>query len=88
MGLSERERELVALGAALGSNCVPCMVFHVGAAKKAGIADEEITEAVELADKVRKVPADQVLRTAYAHLGKAPAESPARPESTSSDCGC
>ena len=84
--LSEKERELVALGAALGSNCIPCIVNHVAIAKKIGIADEQITEAVELADKVRRVPAEQVLRTAYAHIGET-----ARPEganSAASDCGC
>jgi 4-carboxymuconolactone decarboxylase len=51
--LSEKEKEFVALGAALASNCIPCIVYHVGAAKKIGIADEEIREAVELADTVR-----------------------------------
>ena len=33
--LSLRDRELVALGAALASNCVPCIEFHVPAARKA-----------------------------------------------------
>jgi AhpD family alkylhydroperoxidase len=86
--LSEKEKELVALGAALGSNCVPCIVFHVGVAKKVGIADEEITEAVELADRVRKMPAEQVLRTAYAQIGKTPEPSAERCKPTTPGCGC
>jgi len=86
-GLSEKERELVALGAALGSNCIPCIVNHVAVAKKIGIADEQITEAVELADKVRRVPAEQVLRTAYAHIGGT-TRPPERANPTTSDCGC
>lgn len=83
--LTAKERELVALGAALGSNCVPCVVFHVGAARKAGLEDEAIAEAVALADRVRKTPAEQVLRTAYARIGIDPEASPGEPKRR---CGC
>jgi AhpD family alkylhydroperoxidase len=86
--LSEKERELVALGAALGSNCIPCIVYHVGVAKKAGIADEALEEAIALADKVRKVPAEQVLKSAYAQIGRRPEASPGRAEHAKPDCGC
>ncbi|MEN9728404.1 MAG: hypothetical protein RL434_2770, partial [Pseudomonadota bacterium] len=37
--LTLRERELVALGAALAANCVPCIEFHVPAARKAGLTE-------------------------------------------------
>lgn len=83
-GLSEKEKELVALGAALGSNCIPCIVYHIGVAKKLGCTDEEIKEALELADKIRQVPADQVLKSAIALLREKPDKSaPCAP-----DCGC
>lgn len=62
--LSLRDRELVALGAALASNCLPCIEFHVPAARKAGLSDAEIGEALALADKIRQVPATKVLDTA------------------------
>ena len=62
--LNARERELVAIGAALASNCVPCIEFHIHAARKAGLSDEEIAEAVEFADKIKRVPADKVLEAA------------------------
>lgn len=62
--LTPRERELVALGAALGSNCVPCIEFHIPASRKAGLTNVQILEAIRLADKVRKVPARKVLDTA------------------------
>jgi 4-carboxymuconolactone decarboxylase len=62
--LTTRERELVALGAALGSNCVPCIEYHIPEARKAGLTDGQIREAIELADKVRQVPAKKVLSTA------------------------
>jgi 4-carboxymuconolactone decarboxylase len=68
--LTDRERELVALGAAMGSNCVPCMEHHIPAARKAGLSDAQIVEAVRLADKVRQVPARKVLDVSLAMLGE------------------
>lgn len=62
--LSPRERETAAIGAALGSNCIPCIEYHIAAAKKAGLTDQEIGEAIRLADKVRQVPAHKVLDAA------------------------
>ena len=85
--LSPKEKELVALGAALGSNCVPCVVYHLGVAEKIGISDEELKEAVELADEVRQVPSAQVLKTAHAQIGRKPEESPECPESRAPCCG-
>ena len=71
--LTPRERELVALGAAMGSNCVPCIEYHIPEARKAGLADAQIFEAIRLADKVRQVPARKVLDTAEALLSATPA---------------
>ena len=62
--LNLRERELVALGAALASNCVPCIEYHVPKAREAGLSDAEIHAAIELADKIRQVPARKVLEAA------------------------
>jgi 4-carboxymuconolactone decarboxylase len=68
--LSDRDRELVAIGAALASNCVPCIEYHVPAARESGLDDAEIKEALSLADKVRRVPARKVLETAKSLLGQ------------------
>lgn len=59
--LSPVERELVAIGASVASNCVPCVTYHMAKARKLGLSDTKIMEAVELADKVRQVPARAVL---------------------------
>ena len=67
--LTRSERELVALGAALGSNCVPCIEYHVPKAREAGLTDAQISEAIRLADQVRQVPARKVLDTAQKLLG-------------------
>lgn len=63
--LSQRELQLVALGAAMGSNCVPCIEHIIPEAKKAGMSDEEISQAIGHADKVRQVPTRKVLDAAY-----------------------
>lgn len=81
--LSDRERELVALGAAISSNCVPCIEYHVPAARKSGLSEAQIRAAVQLADKVRQAPARKVLQTAQALLSESPEEAPA-----AADCGC
>jgi 4-carboxymuconolactone decarboxylase len=68
--LTPRDRELVALGAAMGSNCVPCIEYHVPQARKAGLCDAEISEAIRLADTVRQVPARKVLDAAQKMLSE------------------
>ncbi len=62
--LTARDRELVALGAAMGSNCVPCIEYHIPQARSAGLTDSQIGEAVRVADTVRQVPAAKVLKAA------------------------
>jgi AhpD family alkylhydroperoxidase len=68
--LTYQEREFVALGAALGSNCTPCVEHHVAEARKAGLSDGQISAAIQLADKVRKVPAAKALNAALELLGE------------------
>ncbi len=68
--LNSSERELVALGAALGCNCVPCIEYHIPEARKAGLSDSQINEAILLADKVRQVPARRVFSAAVGMLSE------------------
>lgn len=62
--LTAQQRELVAIGASLASNCIPCIEFHVRKGLEAGLTNEVIHEAVEVADTVRQVPVRRVLETA------------------------
>ena len=80
--LSPRDRELVALGAAMGSNCVPCIEYHIPQARKAGLNDSEISEAIRLADRVRQVPARKVLEVALQMVIATPTSSEVVPSST------
>lgn len=66
--LTPRESELVALAAAISSNCVPCVEKHIPEARKAGLSDAQIHAAIRLADKVRQVPARKVVDMALAAL--------------------
>lgn len=78
--LNPREHELVAIGAALASNCVPCIEYHIQKARKAGLNDAEIAAAIELADKVKRVPADKVLEAASRQLATPTDEPIAAPD--------
>jgi 4-carboxymuconolactone decarboxylase len=94
--LNNREEELVALGAAIASNCAPCIEYHIPAARRASLSDSQIEEAVRVADKVRRVSARMVLQTALARIagvqeggGKAPEEGCGCEESSqTADSGC
>jgi 4-carboxymuconolactone decarboxylase len=83
--LNHRERELVAIGAAIASNCVPCIRHHVPEARRAGLDDAEIDQATRIADVVRRVPAREVLRAAREGLGNRADESPG---AVGAACGC
>lgn len=84
-GLSFKERELTALGAAIASNCIPRIEFHIPQARNAGLSKAEIREAVELAEKVRRVPANKVLQRAIALLAK---QEPHSQQAASDSCRC
>jgi 4-carboxymuconolactone decarboxylase len=77
--LSPVERELVAIGASVASNCIPCVTYHMAKAKRLGLSDTQIMEAVELADKVRQVPARAVLEAVQR-------DGPA--DGAAAGCGC
>jgi len=54
VSLPDRERELVAIGAAIGAGCQPCTQYHVGVALKAGLTRDEVSSAIDGAQAVRR----------------------------------
>ncbi|MCX7170283.1 MAG: carboxymuconolactone decarboxylase family protein [Proteobacteria bacterium] len=84
--LNPRELELVALGAAMGSNCVPCVEYHIPEARKVGLSDPEIHAAILHADKIRQVPARKSLQAALKLLPSA--ASQVLNAGADEDCGC
>jgi len=84
--LTPRERELVALGAAMGSNCVPCVEYHIPESRKVGLTDLEIHAAIEYADKVRQVPARKTLQAALKLLSSSSED--VQNAAAGEACGC
>lgn len=62
--------ELVAIGAAIASNCEPCFKFHCDQARKLGVSDADMRRTVDLAQKVKETPARAVLELASRMLDK------------------
>ena len=52
--LTEKEQELIAIGASIAAGCQPCTTFHMRAARIAEANDDEIRRAVGNALRVRR----------------------------------
>ena len=52
MGLDNRTKELVAVGAAIGANCSPCMQWHYKKCLEFGVTKPELQEAMDLAKTI------------------------------------
>jgi len=65
---TDQVAELVAIGAAIASNCEPCFKFHYDKARKLGVADADVRRAVDLAQQVKEAPARAVLNLANRYL--------------------
>ncbi len=76
--------ELVAIGAAIGANCEPCFKYHYSQARKLGVSREDVIQAVELADNVKRAPAQNMLTLADKILRTNLAEK--RSEAPASEC--
>ena len=54
MSITIREKELAAVGISVAAGCKPCTDYHLKAARKAGVSDDEIEHAVADAIAVRE----------------------------------
>ena len=54
MELSDKVKELVAVGASITANCQPCLQHHSGKALAFGADPEEVKAAIEMGKRVRK----------------------------------
>jgi len=82
--LSGEMRELIAIGAAIGAGCEPCLTFHCDQASKLGVSSEAMREAVAIGAMVENAAAKHLLNLADALLGPA-AESTGAPAPAASD---
>ncbi|MEW6435244.1 MAG: arsenite efflux transporter metallochaperone ArsD [Myxococcota bacterium] len=60
--------ELVAIGAAIASNCESCFKFHYDRARKLGVSKDDMLRAVKTAQAVKESPARSVLALAERYL--------------------
>ncbi|MGR8979818.1 MAG: arsenite efflux transporter metallochaperone ArsD [Gammaproteobacteria bacterium] len=80
--LTEQVAELIALGAAIGASCEPCFKFHFDKARKLGVANETMLEAVKIGDMVKQASSKNMLALASRILGPQSADT-----SVSPSCG-
>lgn len=62
--LNTQQRELIAIGASVAGNCLPCLRYHFAEAVKAGCTLEGITEAIELSKMVKQRPIKDIYHLA------------------------
>ena len=53
MQLEQRDKELAAIGSAIGCNCRPCVDHHIPKGREAGLSEAELIEAVATSRAVR-----------------------------------
>jgi len=68
MPLDEKTKELVALGASLAGNCLPCLRYHYKKCRELGIAVDDLDEALETAKTVKEVPINKIYQVANSLL--------------------
>ena len=72
---TEAIAELVAIGAAIASNCEPCFKYHYDRARKLGVSKEDMALAVKTAQMVKDTPARAMLELADRYLKERGPES-------------
>jgi 4-carboxymuconolactone decarboxylase len=84
MSLSEKEKELVAIGAAIGGNCIPCLEWHYKKCLELGFTKEQMRLAFAMAKKVKEVPNKKIYETADLLI----AHNELSDETSGCSCGC
>jgi AhpD family alkylhydroperoxidase len=78
--ITEQLRELIALGAAIGASCEPCLKFHVKKSRDLGLPDAAIREAIRIGETVKEASGKNIIDLAGKLL-------PAKEVEASSCCG-
>jgi len=68
--MDTKMRELIAIGASVTANCVPCLKFHFAKAQEAGASKDEMRGAVRVGRMVRKGAAGKWDEEAKSILGE------------------
>jgi len=60
VSLDVKIKELIAVGAAVAGNCMPCLQWHYNKCIELGIPNEDIKEAIETAKMIKEVPIKKI----------------------------
>jgi len=64
MALTDKEKELVAIGASIGGNCIPCLEWHFKRCVELGFSKEDLREAIGMARRVKEAPNQSIYEKA------------------------
>jgi AhpD family alkylhydroperoxidase len=84
MKLDNRTTELIAVGASVTANCLPCLEYHAGKAAECGVDEEEISQAAEVGRMVRRgaaVKMDKLIESLHR-------TAPSGASGSTAGCGC
>ena len=60
MELKSQIQALIAVGAAVSANCQPCLQSTIAIALESGASEQEITEAIQVGERVRQGAASKM----------------------------
>lgn len=83
--MDEKLKEMIAIGASVTANCIPCIQFHFARAREVGVTDAEIRAAVQVGKLVRKGAARKWDEELTGLLGEQGASSA---DGAGEGCGC
>ena len=83
--MDKKLEEMIAIGASVTANCIPCIRYHVGKGREVGLSGEEIKAAVQVGRMVRKGAARKWDEEAEALLVE---QAPSCGEKVAAGCGC
>ncbi len=80
--LSDKDRELIGIGASIAAGCQPCARFHLHAARLAGASDAETSQAISASLDMSRRAAEVMAQFASHHSGMTVSDTSASQEIT------
>jgi AhpD family alkylhydroperoxidase len=66
--MDSKIKELIAIGASIGANCLPCFEWHYNKCIELGVDRKDIRIAVEIGKKVKERPSVEIAELANSLL--------------------
>lgn len=68
--MNQKMEEMIALGAAYAVNCLVCMEYHSTKAREAGLTEEDLRDAIKIAEGVKAAAAKMTQKNAFSLFGE------------------